>query len=177
MEHIPISSKPESQVKPLSEIKAEILPPLPRILQPALLESSEVFFQCPGEDYPISKAIHLSRLAAFYPKCRECPHKGHTGNLSPEIIERLKQTQRSRASEQHPYTTEGVRGVYLNQINRTQAAQIAGAFSTILWEALPLKGVAPKKSISYGNPESATAVSSASQEQSRGPSVVIGFDE
>lgn len=177
MEHIPISSKPESQVKPLSEIKAEILPPLPRILQPALLESSEVFFQCPGEDYPISKAIHLSRLAAFYPKCRECPHKGHTGNLSPEIIERLKQTQRSRASEQHPYTTEGVRGVYLNQINRTQAAQIAGAFSTILWEALPLKGVAPKKSISNGTPESATAVSSASQEQSRGPSVVIGFDE
>ncbi|QDT92844.1 phosphohexomutase domain-containing protein [Gimesia algae] len=159
----------------LTEIKSEILPPLPQLLQPALLESAEVFFQCPGEDYPISKAIHLSRLAAFYPKCRECPHKEHTGNLSLEIIERLKQTQRSRSSTQNPFTTEGVRGIYLNQINRTQAAHLTGAFSTILWESLPLKGVAPQKTTSFSKPKA--VVMPVSQEQSRGPSVVIGFDE
>ncbi|MCA9006520.1 MAG: hypothetical protein KDA70_14710 [Planctomycetaceae bacterium] len=163
-------------MKPLSEFNAGILPPLPQLLQPALQESAEVFFQCPGEDYPISKAIHLSRLAAFYPKCRECPHNGHTANLSPEIIERLKQTQRSRASAQNPFTQEGVRGVYLNQINRTQAAHIAGAFSTILWEALPLKGLVPRKSLPGSKPETSTTPP-VNQERSRGPSVVIGFDE
>lgn len=161
----------------LTEIKSEILPPLPQLLQPALLKSAEVFFQCPGEDYPISKAIHLSRLAAFYPKCRECPHKEHTGNLSLEIIERLKQTQLSRASTQNPFTSEGVRGVYLNQINRYQAAHIAGAFSTMLWESLPLKGIAPQKTNSVSQSETTPDRLPVTQEQSRGPSVVIGYDE
>ncbi|WP_417392838.1 hypothetical protein [Gimesia sp.] len=172
-----ISADTEPQFGPLTEIKAGILPPLPQLQQPALLKSAEVFFQCPGENYPISKAIHLSRLAAFYPKCRECPHHAHTGNLSPELIERLKQTQHSRASTQKPFTREGVRGVYLNQINRTQAAHFAGAFSTLLWEAIPLQGVAPQKKVPHSQPATADVAPKGNQEQSRGPSVVIGFDE
>jgi hypothetical protein len=32
------------------------------------------YFRCPGEQYDISRPVHLARLAAFYSKCRDCPH-------------------------------------------------------------------------------------------------------
>tara|TARA_R110002095_G_scaffold152237_4_gene132131 strand:+ start:93906 stop:95252 length:1347 start_codon:yes stop_codon:yes gene_type:complete len=142
-----------------------------------LLQTAEVFFQCPGEDYPISKAIHLSRLAAFYPKCRTCPHNTETGNLSPETVKRLQQTQKQRVAPQNLFTAEGVRGVYLNEINRTQAAHIAGAFSNVLWEELPLKGLAPQLPAASSLKTVSRSLVHPGPEKSRGPSVVIGFDE
>jgi len=38
-------------------------------------------YLCPGEAAPISRAVHLARLAAFYPRCRDCPHCGDVGGL------------------------------------------------------------------------------------------------
>ncbi|QDT96211.1 Phosphomannomutase/phosphoglucomutase [Gimesia aquarii] len=72
---------------------------------------------------------------------------------------------------------EGVRGVYLNEINRTQAAHIAGAFSNILWESLPLKGLAPQKSADHLVKTKSQPDHNSYSEKSRGPNVVIGFDE
>ncbi len=151
--------------------------PLPKPLLPVLLQTAEVFFQCPGEEYPISKAIHLSRLAAFNPKCRECPHRTETGNLSPQTVKRLQQTQTQRTSSPPLFTEEGVRGVYLNEINRTKAAQIAGAFSNLLWDSLPLKGLAPKEPAAHTIQTRDPSLTLFNAEKSRGPSVVIGFDE
>tara|TARA_R110002095_G_scaffold194927_2_gene173389 strand:- start:8364 stop:9824 length:1461 start_codon:yes stop_codon:yes gene_type:complete len=151
--------------------------PLPKPLLPVLKHTAEVFFQCPGEDYPISKAIHLSRLAAFYPKCRDCPHRGETGNLSPQTVKRLQQTQQQRVTSHDLFTSEGIRGVYLNEINRTQAAQFAGAFSSVLWESLPLKGLAPQEPAAHTFKTTQYPHEIPSSEKSRGPGVVIGFDE
>lgn len=147
---------------------------LKKPLLPMLKQDAVVYFQCPGEDYPISKAIHLSRLAAFYPKCRDCPHRNETGNLSQQTVKRLQQTQKQRVNSRNIFNDEGVRGVYLNEITRTQAAQIAGAFSNILWEHLPLKGLAPQEPVKHKVDQTPT---SPGFEKSRGPSVVIGFDE
>ena len=142
-----------------------------------LLQTAEVFFQCPGEDYPISKAIHLSRLAAFYPKCRTCLHNKETGNLSPQTVNRLQQTQKQRVAPQNLFTTEGIRGVYLNEINRNQAAHMAGAFSNLLWEQLPLKGLAPQEKTTSSLNTTSHSFEHTGPEKSRGPCVVIGFDE
>jgi len=151
--------------------------PRSKSLLTVLKQPAEVFFQCPGEDYPISKAIHLSRLAAFYPKCRDCAHRGETGNLSPQTVKRLQQTQQQRVTSHDLFTDEGVRGVYLNEINRTRAAHIAGAFSNVLWESLPLKGLAPQPSVAHALKTPLQSRELSSSEKSRGPSVVIGFDE
>ncbi len=175
-----ISPKSESHTgnKETSEIPIPGLSPLPpQQPLPVLMQTAELFFQCPGEDYPISKAIHLSRLAAFNPKCRECPHREETGNLSPQTVKRLQQTQIKRVSTHDLFTNEGVRGVYLNEINRTQAAHIAGAFSNMLWESLPLKGIAPQKTAPHAIPTRDQSRPLFNTEKSRGPSVVIGFDE
>lgn len=175
-----ISLKSESHAGNQPEDETQILPqaaiPLkPRL--PVLLQTAEVYFQCPGEDYPISKAIHLSRLAAFYPKCRTCPHNTETGNLSPQTVKRLQQTQKQRVAPENLFTAEGVRGVYLNEINRIQAAHIAGAFSNLLWEQLPLKGVAPQEPIASPKNTVPHSLEYPGPEKSRGPCVVIGFDE
>lgn len=165
-------SRPESE----TEMFSHAAPPLKPLL-PQLTPKAEVFFQCPGEDYPISRAIHLSRLAAFYPKCRNCPHNTETGNLSPQTVKRLQQTQQQRVSAHNLFTREGVRGVYLNEINRTQAAHFAGAFSNLLWEQLPLKGVAPPPLVASEQKTEVVAPARPTPEKSRGPCVVIGFDE
>ncbi|MCA9014445.1 MAG: hypothetical protein KDA77_03845, partial [Planctomycetaceae bacterium] len=165
-------NRPESETQILHQTAFPPKQPLP-----VLLQTAEVFFQCPGEDYPISKAIHLSRLAAFYPKCRTCPHNTETGNLSPQTVKRLQQTQKQRVAPQNLFTAEGVRGVYLNEINRIQAAHIAGAFSNLLWEQLPLKGLAPHEPAASSAKTASRSLEHTTPEKSRGPCVVIGFDE
>ena len=66
------------------------------------LTSLETLYICPGETHPISRSVHLSRLAAFYPKCRECPLRKDTGNLATHTVEAIRATERrvQRAAEQ-----------------------------------------------------------------------------
>ncbi|MFK7779193.1 MAG: hypothetical protein QM501_13890 [Gimesia sp.] len=176
----PISPKSKSHlgIRRISEIPVpDQSHPLPKPLLPVLKQAAKVFFQCPGENYPISKAVHLSRLAAFNPICRECPHRTETGNLSPQTVKQLQHIQMKRTSSHSLFTREGVRGVYLNEINRTQAAQIAGAFSNLLWESLPLKGLAPQKPAAHLSKTKDHSLERFNSEIGRGPNVVIGFDE
>jgi phosphomannomutase len=41
-------------------------------------------YRCPGESYSIDRSIHLGRLAAFYPACRQCAHRHEARLLSPK---------------------------------------------------------------------------------------------
>lgn len=92
---------------------------------------------CPGEDYAINRSIHLARLAAFYPKCRECPHRGDAP-AALTLAPRTTTPQPPPRAEQPPslFLTEGIRGTYLNAITRQTAAEIAGAFAGQLWDEL-----------------------------------------
>src|SRR5687768_15345386 len=82
-------------------------------------------FVCPGEHYPISRAVHLARLATGFARCRECPlhHDGGTrpGQPLPSGLRRL-------------LTTEGVRGVYRNELDGPVAGRLPTAMATMLWE-------------------------------------------
>ena len=84
-------------------------------------------YQCPGESHPISQAVHLARLASFYPKCRGCAHVNDTGTLSPQLVKLLAQTRR-HAHDLSLFTAEGVTGVYLNTLNARQTRDLAAAF-------------------------------------------------
>ena len=95
--------------------------------------TSQKLYICPGEGHPISRSVHLSRLAAFYPVCRDCPLRTDTGHLPGQIVERLQQTER-RVQRRSLYTTEGVRGVYINDLTRKKAGRIATALADLLVE-------------------------------------------
>ncbi len=81
-------------------------------------------YQCPGDSYPISQPVHLSRLANFHPKCRECRHSEDTASLSPSLLRQFDETRR-RAFESSIFSDVGVLGVYRNQIDVTIVRRIA----------------------------------------------------
>ncbi len=98
---------------------------------------SEPQYVCPGEDYSISRAVHLSRLAAFYPKCRDCQHRHDTSQLTSQTVEKIEASVQ-RVERPTLFTNQGVRGIYLNELTANKAGEIAGAFASLLWDALPL---------------------------------------
>ncbi len=64
-------------------------PTLPIVERPAT-------YLCPGETHPISRAVHLARLAAFYPKCRTCEHRRDSGQIAHSTTDRLELTSQRR---------------------------------------------------------------------------------
>jgi phosphomannomutase len=120
-------------------------------------------YVCPGEDYAISRAVHLSRLAAFYPKCRECVHRNDTAQLAAQTVEKIVASNR-RAERATLFTDEGVRGVYLNELTAKKAGDIAGAFASLLWELTPLEIREP-------------AAAASPLTKRLGPTVVIAHDD
>ncbi|APZ93802.1 hypothetical protein Fuma_03420 [Fuerstiella marisgermanici] len=73
-------------------------------------------FVCPGETSPVSSAVHLGRLASGWPGCAECRWRNETAAPRPAIRR----------------TEYGVRGAYLNAIDRFKAGQLAAILSTHL---------------------------------------------
>ena len=101
---------------------------------PVIVEPSE--YTCPGHPHPISRSIHLSRLAAFYPACRECPHRDDTGGLAGKTIDRLVRT-RHRVARATLFTSEGVRGIHRNELTRTDADRLVAALAWLCWRDRP----------------------------------------
>ena len=88
-------------------------------------------YRCPGEEYPISQAVHLGRLARFYPGCRQCLHRDDTGTLSARQVKRLLET-RARGLPRPLFHDEGAGGVYLNDLTPGIAREMAAALGVAL---------------------------------------------
>jgi phosphomannomutase len=140
--------------RPVADARGADIDPRPETLRTYI---------CPGEKHAIPRSIHLARLAAFYPNCRTCEHRHDTGQLPRSMIGRLEETAR-RFQQETPFRMDGVRGAYLNQLSRSDAAQFASAVAQRLWSARPLNGRVPADS--EPPPARRTA----------GPAVVIGQD-
>jgi len=93
-------------------------------------------YRCPGQTYAISRAVHLGRLAGFFPACRQCPHRDDTEGLSPRQIRQLRQT-RHRGVEVPLFGGEGAGGVIHNDLSADDVRRIAAAFGVSLRHALP----------------------------------------
>lgn len=126
---------------------------------------NEPTFICPGETHPISRSVHLARMASFYPGCRDCPFRSETGHLPQDTIDRLQQTER-RAIPASLFQSEGVRGVYLNELSRRHAELIAASYASVLWSRTPLTGCMSHTENNQGSKESRV-----------NPSLVVGYDE
>lgn len=87
-----------------------------RVTEPSLRSSKT--YCCPGETAAISEAIHLGRLASGWAGCAQCIWRNEAGGDAVEA-----------APTQIRRTEFGVRGPYLNAIDRFRGAQLASIFS------------------------------------------------
>jgi phosphomannomutase len=88
-------------------------------------------YLCPGQRHPIPRAVHLGRLARFYPGCRQCAHRDDTGTLSEKQVVRLVET-RLRAAPRSLFHEEGAEGVYRNDLRPGAARDMAAALGVLL---------------------------------------------
>ncbi|MCA9246659.1 MAG: hypothetical protein KDA42_06070 [Planctomycetales bacterium] len=95
---------------------------------------SEQTFHCPGERQPISRAVHLARLAEFYHACRDCPQRDETSLLSARRAEQLSQVIRRRGRTSL-FDNEGLAGIELNEITPEVARRAAIAWGATLLES------------------------------------------
>ncbi|MDA1014802.1 MAG: hypothetical protein O3A00_10170 [Planctomycetota bacterium] len=110
----------------------------PPVELPVARESlNSKLYICPNETHPITRAVHLSRLAAYYPKCGTCPLRTDAGQLPRHTASQMESAQR-RVQRPSLVTTESLRGTYLNEVTRTQSREIAAALAALLWQDAPL---------------------------------------
>lgn len=113
-------------------------------------------YYCPGESTPIDRAVHLGRLARFYPACRGCSHRDQTATLSPRRVKRLTET-RSRGRQTRLFNDEGAGGVYLNDLDPRIAQRMAVALGVFL-KRLPGKQQRGKRHPNSSDTESPKVV-------------------
>lgn len=124
-------------------------------------DSNSKLYICPGETVPISHAVHLGRLARFYPACQDCPLNCDNGVSATSVVDKLTE-QRERKARELSLSHGSIRGVYLNRINRRVASDITGQFAQTLWD----KVNRPVRTFRRERVEDWTA-----------PLVVIGYDQ
>jgi len=85
-------------------------------------------YRCPGENYSISRAVHLGRLASFHSACRECPERDDTDGLSTRQIRKLTEVG-SRTQRRPLFHAEGAGNVSIDDLNPDVARRIAIEFA------------------------------------------------
>jgi phosphomannomutase len=93
-------------------------------------------YRCPGGAYPIGRAVHLARMARFYPACRACSHRDDTATHSARLVRRLVET-RGRATRAPLFHDEGASGVWLNDLGPATARKMAAALGFYLRNQQP----------------------------------------
>ncbi|MBX9787750.1 MAG: hypothetical protein K2Y37_02450 [Pirellulales bacterium] len=84
-------------------------------------------YRCPREDYSISSAIHLARLANFYDKCRDCPHAHDDGGLLSSARRRQLDARPQQHRFESFFDTSGILGIFGRELSTGVARQVAMA--------------------------------------------------
>lgn len=89
-------------------------------------------YRCPGQAYTIDRAVHLTRLSAFYPACVRCEHRHDTGGLSPVQLRNRAQVE-SRVPGGPRLTSEAIAGDAAGDVDTELIARLAGSLAAGLW--------------------------------------------
>lgn len=88
-------------------------------------------FVCPGTSTPVSRSIHLARLNSAWQGCDQCELRFDTEGLAERTVESAAFI-RDQRSEGIRRTEFGVRGPYVNQLNRHSASRLVLVFCDAL---------------------------------------------
>ena len=112
-------------------------------IQPFRTTSHELFdrlepvsgspFVCPGNAAPVSRAIHLARLNAAWPGCDQCEWRFDSEGLAERTVLETERI-RSQRVDGIRRTEFGIRGQYINDLDRQTAADLTRVFCACLHE-------------------------------------------
>lgn len=89
-------------------------------LLPVVTEKQE--FLCPLENRTISRALHLSRMAAGHAQCLICEFRDETGLLPRQVVERTR--SKGRNVPNGIISPRGLRGLAINQLTRERITEL-----------------------------------------------------
>ncbi len=93
------------------------------------VQTPDDIYLCPGESQSIGRALHLGRMASFYPACSGCPRRDETQLVSPRRVKLLRESQIASSDKTKSlFHAEGLSGVYLNDIGPEEARRVGQAF-------------------------------------------------
>ncbi|MFN9717494.1 MAG: hypothetical protein ACK58L_02305 [Planctomycetota bacterium] len=95
--------------------------------QRARSAASDPVFLCPGQSQPVSRAVHLARLNAAWSVCDQCEWRDHTEGLAASTIDQTERIREHRLDSLRR-TECGIRGPYVNALDRSLAADFARVF-------------------------------------------------
>ena len=140
-------------------------------------------FVCPGSHVAISRSIHLARLNAAWPGCDQCEWRFDSEGLAERTVQQTERI-RSHRIDGIRRTEFGIRGQYINDLDRQTAADLTRIFCSCLHEKSTdtdprnseRGGVSPPVHVRTPQPLANLAADSATATfQSIAP-VIVGYD-
>jgi len=90
-------------------------------------------FVCPGSSVAISRSIHLARLNAAWPGCDQCEWRFDSEGLAERTVQETDRIRTHRIDGIRR-TEFGIRGQYINDLDRQTAADLTRIFCACLHE-------------------------------------------
>ncbi|HQZ68386.1 MAG TPA: hypothetical protein PLY87_25030 [Planctomycetaceae bacterium] len=103
----------------------------PHELLDQLEPASGSSYVCPGASAAISRSIHLARLNAAWPGCDQCTWRFDSEGLATSTIEETERI-RSHRIDGIRRTEFGIRGQYINDLDRQTASDLTRIFCICL---------------------------------------------
>ncbi len=137
-------------------------------------------FVCPGSSAAVSRSIHLARLNAAWPGCDQCEWRFDSEGLAKRTVLETERI-RSQRVDGIRRTEFGVRGQYINDLDRQTASDLIRIFCACLHEQSRQNDIHPDamrapREARLGQAGVTEPTTSAATFQSVAP-VIVGYDE
>src|SRR5262245_50286812 len=89
-------------------------------------------YRCPGEEHDIDRALHLGRLADYYPACRGCEFRHDRQLLAPRVAGHWDELENCAGRGVY-FTSEALESDSLDAFSPQVASRLATSLATVLW--------------------------------------------
>ena len=146
-----------------------------------LTRANESSFVCPGSTQAVSRAVHLARLNAAWPNCDQCEWRTDSEGLAEKTLQATERIRDHRGAGLHR-TEFGVRGPYINELDRRTSADLARIFASCVNELAtaadqePVSPAPVRASQQYRPVTNATPESAVPAKLMDVHAIVVGYD-